>query len=74
MYIKSEVMNGGLVPDRFGKHGEYVNENGMPIYSVSCSAEDSIGYGGMAPPNAPHTYTLKVYALATAEVEGTYNN
>ena len=24
-----------------------------------------IGYGGMAPPNAPHTYLLRVYALKT---------
>ena len=25
----------------------------------------AVGYGGMAPPNAPHTYLLRVYALKT---------
>lgn len=25
----------------------------------------ALGYGGMAPPNAPHTYLLRVYALKT---------
>lgn len=29
------------------------------------SAEDATGYGGMAPPDREHRYTLKVYALDT---------
>ncbi len=29
----------------------------------SLGEEQAHGYGGMAPPDAPHTYTLRVYAL-----------
>ncbi|MGL5244894.1 MAG: YbhB/YbcL family Raf kinase inhibitor-like protein [Sarcina sp.] len=28
-----------------------------------CKTEDCIGYGGMAPPNKPHTYEIHIYAL-----------
>lgn len=126
MRITSEVMNGGEIPGRFGKHGDEKNRYGIPCVSIPFSIEDApegtvsyalilddvdavpvcgftwihwiaanikktvlpendsinadyvqginswlqtngkdgaIGYGGMIPPDAPHRYTLKVYAL-----------
>lgn len=127
MKVISEAMNGGMIPDRFGKRGTDVSEFGVPNRSVpikieeapegtvtyallledkdaapvcgfswihwiaanihknvieendSAKAEDyvqgvnswfgtygrggSIGYGGMTPPDRPHTYELHVFAL-----------
>ena len=161
MKIISSAMNGGLIPEKYGKFSSEKNKYGIPSLSVPFTVEDApegtvsyalvlddadavpvcgfvwihwiaaditdpevpegasynadfvqgtnslvgengkegaFGYGGMAPPDAPHTYTLKVYALdcklgledgfyynellhamkghvlATAEVEGVYNN
>lgn len=128
MKIISEAMNGGIIPDKYGKRGDAKDSFGNPCLSVpfriedapagtvsyalvlddidsvpvcgfvwihwiaaniketdifegaskdadfvqgvnSCfgsnGRENSIGYIGMAPPNAPHIYTLKVYALDT---------
>ncbi|MPQ45219.1 YbhB/YbcL family Raf kinase inhibitor-like protein [Clostridium tarantellae] len=35
------------------------------IQDFRVSKKDAIGYGGFAPPDKPHVYTLKVYALNT---------
>ena len=132
MKIISQGIAGGVIEDKYGKHGPYCNENGMPTYSLpfeildapagtksfallledkeafpvsggfswihwvaanitrtnilenesqtatdfvqglnswisaqggSQSKDLSSYYGGMAPPNEPHTYELHVYAL-----------
>ncbi len=127
MKINSKAMNGGKIPDRFGKRGKEINAYGIPTRSVpleileppdgtesfalvledrdavpvcgfswihwtavnitdryikendSIEAKDYVqgvnswygdygeegakGYGGMAPPDRPHTYELHVYAL-----------
>lgn len=126
MKIVSEAMNGGMIPDKYGKRGELKDGFGNPCLSVpfkienapastvsyalvlddidsvpvcgfvwihwiaanikatdipegasanadfvqgvnSCfgsnGRKNSVGYIGMAPPNVPHVYTLKVYAL-----------
>lgn len=139
MKIISEVMNGGEIPARFGKHGTEKNSYGVPSVSIPFRIEDapegtksfalvlddvdavpvcgftwihwiaanikkadmpendsihadyvqginswlatygkdgSTGYGGMTPPDAPHIYTLRVYALDTELdlAEGFYLN
>lgn len=128
MKIRSEAMNGGEIPARFGKYGTEKNSYGIPSISIPFTIEDApegtksyalvlddadavpvcgfvwihwiaanikkteipendsqnadyvqgtnswlqtygkagaVGYGGMTPPDAPHTYTLRVYALDT---------
>lgn len=127
MKVFSEALNGGMIPDRFGKRGTETNEFGVPCRSIPVRIEDTpegtvsyalfledkdaapvcgfswihwiaaditrtelpendsrlakdyvqginswfgtygkegaIGYGGMTPPDAPHTYELHVFAL-----------
>lgn len=126
MIIVSDVMNGGVIPAKYGKYGTEMNNYGIPSISVPFSVKDvpegtvcfalilddvdavpvcgftwihwvaanirkndvpendsvhadyvqgtnswyqsngkagAFGYGGMTPPDAPHTYTLRVYAL-----------
>ena len=127
MKVTSTAMNGGIIPDRFGKRGTDINEFGVPTRSVPVKIENepektvayalvledkdavpvcgftwihwiaanikknileendaataqeyvqgvnswfgtngkenSIGYGGMTPPDKPHTYELHIYAL-----------
>lgn len=132
MKVISRGIIDGVIQDRFGKHGEHFNENGVPTYSLPLEIQDapegtksfalfledkdacpisggfswihwvaanitrnqleenesvtandfvqglnswismqggsqskelSACYGGMAPPNEPHTYELHVYAL-----------
>ena len=126
MKIISSALNGGIIPERFGKYGDMKNDFDVPVLSVPFRIEDApagtvsfalvlddvdsvpvcgfvwihwiaaditacevpegaglhadfaqginswvgsngkegaIGYGGMTPPDAPHTYTLRVYAL-----------
>lgn len=127
MRIVSDALNGGIIPDKYGKRGE-TNQYGNPCLSIPFTIEDApeetvsyafvlddvdsvpvcgfvwlhwiaanlhktevsegesahadfvqgvnstVGdlgieaatcYIGMAPPNEPHEYTLKVYALDT---------
>ena len=127
MRVTSEAMNGGPIPDRFGKRGGDMNAFGIPSRSIPIKIEDapqgtvtyallledkdaapvcgfswihwiaanirrdtleeddsahatdyvqginswfgnygregSVGYGGMTPPDRPHTYELHVFAL-----------
>jgi Raf kinase inhibitor-like YbhB/YbcL family protein len=126
MKIISSAMNGGTIPEKYGKFSNVKNEYGIPNLSVPFAVEDApegtvsyalvlddvdavpvcgfvwihwvaadimdtavpegatakadfvqgvnslvgsngkdgaFGYAGMAPPDAPHTYTLRVYAL-----------
>lgn len=132
MSVTSTGIRDGVIDDKYGKHGQAFNENGMPTYSLPFQIEnapkDSVSYalvledkdafpvsggfswihwtaanitrtelaenesqtatdfvqgvnswisiqggqqsrelssfyGGMAPPDAPHTYELHVYAL-----------
>ena len=126
MKVDSIAMNGGKIPDRFGKRGKEFNAFGVPSRSIpldiveapeevvsfalvledrdavpvcgfswihwtaanimkrrleenesvtaeftqginswygTYGAEGARGYGGMAPPDRPHTYELHVYAL-----------
>lgn len=128
MKVISNALNGGLIPDKYGKRGDKKNSCDIPDLSIPftivdtpegtvsyaivlddadavpvcgfvwihwiaaniCSTdipegdsrnadypqginswygshgkEGSYGYGGMTPPDAPHTYSLKVYALDT---------
>ncbi len=129
MRVVSEAMNGGRIPDRFGKRGMDINSYGVPSRSIPFAVEDAPeqtvtfalvledkdavpvcgfswihwiaanitdravaenasanaenfiqginswygslgasaaqGYGGMTPPDAPHTYELHVFALDT---------
>lgn len=41
MKIISEAMNGGVIPDKFGKRGTKKNEFGVPNYSVPLKIEDA---------------------------------
>ena len=126
MKIISSAMNGGQIPEKYGKYGDVKNDCDIPVLSVPFTVDDApegtvsyalvlddvdavpvcgfvwihwiaadimdpevhegasmnagfpqgvnslvgslgkdkaVGYGGMAPPDAPHTYTLRVYAL-----------
>ncbi len=126
MKIISSAMNGGQIPEKYGKYSDILNDCDIPVLSVPFTVEDapegtvsyalvlddvdavpvcgfvwihwiaadimdsvvpegasqnaefpqginslvgslgrekSVGYGGMAPPDAPHTYALHVYAL-----------
>lgn len=134
MKVTSHGIVDGVIHDRYGKHGDHHNENGVPTYSLPLEIHDapqgtksfalfledkdacavsggfswvhwvaanitstvveenasqnnpdfvqglnswvsmqggsqsphlSACYGGMAPPNEPHTYELHVYALDT---------
>lgn len=41
MKIVSEAMNGGFIPDRFGKRGTQINKYGIPDCSIPFSIEDA---------------------------------
>ena len=49
------------VPENVSINADFVQ--GVNSWFGSDGKDASIGYGGMTPPDKPHTYTLKVYAL-----------
>lgn len=51
------------IPEGASANADFIQ--GINSCFSSNGRENSIGYIGMAPPDAPHTYTLKVYALDT---------
>ena len=40
MKVKSEAMNGGIIPDRYGKRGNDTNEYGVPNRSIPFEIEE----------------------------------
>lgn len=52
-----------LEEDASRKGGDFLQ--GTNSWLKSSGSEEAYGYGGMTPPDAPHTYTLHVYALDT---------
>ena len=51
------------LPENDSVQADYVQ--GINSWYGSCGKEAATGYGGMTPPDAPHRYSLKVYALDT---------
>ena len=51
------------IPENDSVKADYVQ--GINSWLGTYGVEGSIGYGGMTPPDAPHNYTLRVYALDT---------
>ncbi|MBQ6386496.1 MAG: YbhB/YbcL family Raf kinase inhibitor-like protein [Lachnospiraceae bacterium] len=51
------------VPENDSVNADYVQ--GTNSWLGTYGKEGSAGYGGMTPPDRPHVYTLKVYALDT---------
>ena len=41
MKVTSKGIVDGIIQDKYGKHGEYFNENGMPIYSLPIEIKDA---------------------------------
>jgi len=41
MKVTSKAMNGGIIPDKYGKRGESMNEYGVPSCSIPITIEDA---------------------------------
>ena len=50
-----------VVPENDSVNADY--PQGVNSWLQTYGKQGAVGYGGMTPPDAPHTYTLKVYAL-----------
>lgn len=59
-WIAADIMD-SVVPEGASQNAEF--PQGINSLVGSLGREKSVGYGGMAPPDAPHTYALHVYAL-----------
>lgn len=52
-----------VIPENDSADADYVQ--GINSWLQTYGKDGSVGYGGMTPPDAPHSYTLKVFALDT---------